>query len=56
MAVVEAQVRPELAKEYSGLTPGWYLVNQSARERPDREVTGRTGAGGQALTGVEIEA
>jgi hypothetical protein len=33
MAVVEAQVRPEFAKEYPGLTPGrWYRVNQSARE------------------------
>ena len=33
MAVVEAQVRPEFAKEYPGLTPGrWYRVNQSVRE------------------------
>jgi hypothetical protein len=33
MAVIEAQVRPEFAQEYPGLTPGrWYRVNQGARE------------------------
>jgi hypothetical protein len=33
MAVIEAQVRAEFAKEYPGVTPGrWYRVNQTARE------------------------
>lgn len=33
MALIEAQLRTEFAKEYTALTPGrWYRVNQTARE------------------------
>jgi hypothetical protein len=56
MALVEAQVRPEFAKVYPGLTPGrWYRVNQNARELDSNEAHALHLESDGALVEVSIE-